>query len=76
MDKRFPLALGLASMVLGLATVPATGAAAEHARASASCELSLGSVSVTGAHQSQRIKATTPPSAGVTNQGPVKFAAR
>ncbi|TDD27325.1 hypothetical protein E1218_10700 [Kribbella turkmenica] len=72
--KRFPLALGLASMVLGLVTIPAPGAAATRARASAVCELSLNSISATGAHQGQRIKATTPPTAGVTSQAPDKFA--
>jgi len=73
--KRLPVALGLASLVLGLTTIPATGAAAKQARASAVCELSLGSVSATGVHQAQGIKATAPPTASATNPTIGKFAA-
>jgi hypothetical protein len=76
MDKRrLPAAAGLATLVLGLATIPASGAAATATRASTACKLSLGSVNAAGGHQSQSITATNPPTAGAPYVTPDRFSA-
>jgi hypothetical protein len=72
---RLPLGLGLASLVLGLATVPAAGASATGTAASAQCKLTLGSVNSAGGHVGQLITATTPPTAGTAAVTPGRFAA-